>query len=528
MPWLNERSIRTKLLSAFLLLGLVPMLAVSVFAYRSAERTVIDAAGQRVEDVAFQAIDKLDRNLFERYGDVQAYALSAPARSMEPERIAAWIDTMMGVYSPIYKLMIVADAQGHIVAVNSVDLDGKPLPTSQALLQRDVSGERWYREAMAGQIKDTTALVEDLHHDDLMRAVYGESSGADLALSFSAPIKDVDGRIVGVWTNRFNWDVATQILKEVQDRARRDGMETMRLGLLSLRGLPLIHDDAAQILQASPSADQRATLARAAPTGHRDGVSTAGDSAVMAGWANSAGYASYPGLSWVATSSQSRDEVLAPAMSLGAALAGALAVAVAVICTVSWLVARVLVRQINRVGAVASRLAEGDLRETVDAESADEIGKMATAMSRMVRYQRQMAAVADAVAAGDLAMDVEPQSEHDALSIAFREMVGNLRELLGEVTATADRLAGTSTELGQTAARTGDVVQQVSRSIQQVVGGVSETSQSAHHSNAAVGQLTEAIDSVARGAMQQAHQVQTASGTSARMAASVQQMAATV
>ena len=94
MQWNPGRSIRARLILAFLVLGLVPLLLVSLVAYRSAESSLTAGAQARLEDVAFNAIDKLDRNLFERYGDVQAYALSYQAQTMLPERVAKWIDTM--------------------------------------------------------------------------------------------------------------------------------------------------------------------------------------------------------------------------------------------------------------------------------------------------------------------------------------------------------------------------------------------------------------------------------------------------
>jgi hypothetical protein len=74
MGWNPARRVRARLIAAFLVLRLAPLLLVSVVAYRSAESRMTEGAGQRLEDVAFNAIDKLDRNLFERYGDVQARA----------------------------------------------------------------------------------------------------------------------------------------------------------------------------------------------------------------------------------------------------------------------------------------------------------------------------------------------------------------------------------------------------------------------------------------------------------------------
>ena len=44
--------------------------------------------------------------------------------------------------------------QGKIIAVNSVDLDGKPLPKTQQLLGRNVANDTWFKEAVSGKIKD--------------------------------------------------------------------------------------------------------------------------------------------------------------------------------------------------------------------------------------------------------------------------------------------------------------------------------------------------------------------------------------
>src|SRR3954453_1325709 len=124
---LRNASIRTKLTVLMLLIGLVPMAVVGLLANRKASSALERDAGHSVNEVAFNAIDKLDRNLFERYGDVQAFAKSDPAKSMDPARLTRWMDTMMATYTPIYNLMLVADTSGHIVAVNTIDLNGKDI-----------------------------------------------------------------------------------------------------------------------------------------------------------------------------------------------------------------------------------------------------------------------------------------------------------------------------------------------------------------------------------------------------------------
>ena len=316
MSWFSDRGIRTKLLAAFLVLGLVPLSGVGMFAYCIAESSLSEAAGRRLEDVAFNASDKLDRNLFERYGDVQAFALSDPAKSLDPDRVSTWMDTMVGAYAPIYKVMVVADAKGHIIATNTVDLDGKPLPATQKLLGRDVSGEAWFKQAMSGKINDGQSFVEDLHHDPLMAVVYGTQDNADLAMNFTAPIKDGDGHIIGVWSNRFNWDVATSVLGDVEARAKASGMTTAALGLASADGTALDTPDAADVLKVSFA--QRTSFRRAsqATTGYADGQALVGSQAALEGWAREQGFSSYKGLGWTVVAVQDRDEALLPATQL--------------------------------------------------------------------------------------------------------------------------------------------------------------------------------------------------------------------
>ena len=88
-------------------------------------RVIERNAGVRLQELAYNASDKLDRNLFERYGDVQAFAQSAPARSMNAVAIQNWMNAMTRTYAPIYRLMVVADRNGKIIAANSVGLDGR-------------------------------------------------------------------------------------------------------------------------------------------------------------------------------------------------------------------------------------------------------------------------------------------------------------------------------------------------------------------------------------------------------------------
>jgi methyl-accepting chemotaxis protein len=101
-----------------------------------------------------------------------------------------------------------------------------------------------------------------------------------------------------------------------------------------------------------------------------------------------------------------------------------------------------------------------------------------------------------------------------------------LREAVGLVQQAAEGVAGTSSQLGQAAGQTSGIVQQVTATVQTVAIGAQETSRSAQTGNEAIEQLAQAIDNVARGASEQARQVQAVAATASEMADGVEQVAA--
>src|SRR6185436_3126497 len=111
-------------------------------------------------------------------------------------------------------------------------------------------------------------------------------------------------------------------------------------------------------------------------------------------------------------------------------------------------IARELGRRLERLGALAERVEQGDLkRAAADAqglESADEIGQMSRGYVQMVKSLTELAARAGAVADGDLSVSLETQGE---LADAFRAMLGSLRRLVGEIATSSHKIDVTLTQV---------------------------------------------------------------------------------
>jgi methyl-accepting chemotaxis protein len=480
--------LRGKLIALLLAVGLIPVVVIAAIATRSATSSLKEDAGEQVGELAFNASDKLDRNLFERYGDVQAYAKSDPARSMDPGRLTTWIDTMMGIYTPIYNLMAVADAEGRIVAVNTVDLNGEEIDSS-GLIGRDVSGESWFQTAAGGKLEDGETLVEDLHRDDLTTEVYGDGPES-YAMSFTYPIVD-GGEIVGVWTNRFNWAVARDILTAVQKRARDQGAESTDLSLVSSRGTVLASNREDETLERSLADHPLAgDVLRKAASGFGEGPAPEGGDDALLGWYRSAGYETYPGVGWSAIASQERGEALSAATGLRNKIVAIALIAALLNLLVAWLFADRLAKPIRRIAEGLRAVARGDVEHRVEIDSRDEIGEMAQSYQDMQGYLQDMAGAADRVADGDLRVEVEPRGERDRLGHSLQKMVAMLREVVGELGSSAGRLTQSSQEMASTTQQTGT----------------------------AIGEIASAADALSRGAERQVQAVETARGAGAEVA----------
>jgi hypothetical protein len=104
-----------KLTLLFLLFGVVPMVSLGWLAYEETVK-LEEVVPEKLELIALDVADMIDRNLFERYGDVQAFALNYVMhlredwylRGSDKSRIATAMNQYVDTYD-IYYLTILVD-----------------------------------------------------------------------------------------------------------------------------------------------------------------------------------------------------------------------------------------------------------------------------------------------------------------------------------------------------------------------------------------------------------------------------------
>jgi methyl-accepting chemotaxis protein len=175
-------------------------------------------------------------------------------------------------------------------------------------------------------------------------------------------------------------------------------------------------------------------------------------------------------------------------------------VGLVVAALLSVLLLRSITRPLARMTGAAERISEGDVDVEVDAPSRDEIGRLGGAFNRSIEYLRQMAEAAGQIASGNLAFEIEPRSERDALGVAFAEMRATIAGMLGQIRESSKTVGAASAQMAHNGEQAG----------------------------LAVGEIADAVGSVAQGAETQVQALERARAMTVEMATASQNSAADV
>ncbi|HLG56339.1 MAG TPA: methyl-accepting chemotaxis protein [Vicinamibacterales bacterium] len=202
-----------------------------------------------------------------------------------------------------------------------------------------------------------------------------------------------------------------------------------------------------------------------------------------------------------ALTSRLHDRVSALWRDMLVTLAGA-GVGLLVVAVIGFFIIRDITATLTHAVKAANRIAIGDLNMPATAgDRADEIGVLSQSFARMVDTLKETVVVAQRIASGDLAVTVQPRSEHDVMGNALANMVEQLSSLVGEVqrsgiqvnasvneiAATARQQQATATEIAATTTEIGATSREISATSKALVKTMSEVSTVAEQSAALAG-----------------------------------------
>jgi methyl-accepting chemotaxis protein len=175
-------------------------------------------------------------------------------------------------------------------------------------------------------------------------------------------------------------------------------------------------------------------------------------------------------------------------------------------------------RGLGRAVGLADAVALGDLSQTIEVSSNDEIGDLVKSLNSMTVNLNATAKIADSIANGDLTVDAKPLSDKDTLGLALERMIEKLRAVVSdtltaaqnmsagsqELSASAEQLSQGATEQASASEEASSSMEEMAANVKQNAGNASQTEKIAHQSaqdaeasGNAVNRAVEAMQTIA-------------------------------
>ncbi|MBD1556737.1 PAS domain S-box protein [Vibrio sp. S9_S30] len=236
------------------LLTVVTSLLFSVLYYVtwSATHELESKVQSEMQNAAKELIEKIDRNLFERFHDARAFALNASLLSTIPNQddasninLTEYLDKLITEYK-VYSHILLFSNQGVLIAQNRMDAFGeeikpvKPKPEEVILKQwfNDVLNESYLQPLSPNPAYPELGTVVSGPNSSLL----GQKSGRDeqYDMMFATAINNDLGEVIGVWVNVLDFKFLEDIFLEYHLSLLMKGYHNIQLLLVDHKNDVLI------------------------------------------------------------------------------------------------------------------------------------------------------------------------------------------------------------------------------------------------------------------------------------------------
>jgi hypothetical protein len=239
------------------------------------------AQGERLVDLALNAVELIDRNLYERTCDVRWWATDAAVVACAADAndgTVAYASERLGVILSAYTVYLdlwLCDLNGRVIA------NGRP-DRYRDVRGQSVTSEDWFRQAAALRSGDAY-VAADVRRESRL-------GGAQVA-TYAASVREdgqADGRPLGVLAIHFDWEPQARAIVEGVRVAPEDRPRT-RVMLIDARRRVLAASNGQGALSETLPLDPKERIS-GVDRSDRDGIVTA--------FHRTPGYETYGGLGW--------------------------------------------------------------------------------------------------------------------------------------------------------------------------------------------------------------------------------------
>ncbi len=515
--------IAAKLVVIFVIFGVVPMTAVGLIAFGAADDMKAKIGGRFMSEATGLA-DKIDRNLFERYGDVQAFgyndAITRTSQWYDPS-IYNVVSQVMNKYVKaygIYDLSLLVDPSGDLIAVNFKNAQGEPIDVAW-MFKKNFKEAAWFQALEAGEFTtkmpftapgndiSSGTFIEDVHVDEDVKHALGNDG---LVMGFSSPVYDENGSVVAYWSNRTNFTVVEQMFQDSYANLKALGFVGAELTLLDHEGRVLVDYDPStsgttdvvrnyDVLMKLNLAEKGVGLAQGAikgGTGFSTAVHARKQISQVGGYAHLKGALGFPGMNWSILLRVPETEAAAEANAVQTKVLMTGIICLALLIPLGWWVGRKGANSLTAISSVAQKAADGDLSQRAPVTSSDELGQLGQAMNSMLdniaNVVGEVRQAAEHVSTGS----AEITQGNEDLSQRTSAQAGALEETsasMEEMTSTIKQNADNAKQANQLAVAAREVAEKGGKVTDKAVGAMDEINKSSKK----IADIINVIDEIA-------------------------------
>lgn len=496
---------------------------------------------------AVSSMNIIDRNLFERYGDVQAFGYNTVAHNTEnwgKNEAGNPLIISMNNYTiayGIYKLMILVDLEGKVLAVNSKDFSGKDLNVD-AVYGMNFAKEKWFTETNEGRFLQgrngfTGTYVGEPEINHVVESVYG--AGAGYTIPFAAPVNDVHGKKIAIWVNFADMGLVDDIVNEqYKSLKKQSGSEDIDIHIVDSKGVMIAFQnkenkdgsiperDLTKILKANMLAEG-SQAAKGAIDKKESGVAIEpnmdnnGEESLSA-YAHSVGAYNFSGLDWSIIVEIPERKAFGTYYETIKQIGQGVVVVIAILVFVAFFIARGVARPMTAISGVIQKLADNDKTvKVLYTDKHDEIGDIA----RGVEVFKQNALELDRM------QELQLKQREDAEAnrkLSLNKMADDFNR---NVKVIVDTVASAATEMDATAesvAKTADGVikqsEKLNVSIDNANSNVSVVASAAEELSASIAEISSQVAKSAGVAGEAVYEAERAETTARGLAVAAQKI----
>ncbi len=489
--------ITTKLVWILVFFSLIP-LSVQVYSLFQTAEVLKEEVGVQYQAVAEGIAEKIRLQLIERYADAQILSRNRLSGSrglghQAGDYAGDFVDRLNVTVqaSEMYSLIQVVDLEGHLIAVNDRDAEGRLLQT-EWLYEKNYQSAPWflalqqYDSSRTGREPSSKiniaqeVFIEGVTVDRDVKQLYPQESG--LTVGLSVPLYD-QGQVVGYGNLRMKFSKIEEFLREAYQTLKKAGFPHAELIIQDSQGMmlaeyaPSIHQtedmvrDLDNVLLKKNLVQlelEAAQLAVQGKSGYARNYHPGKQANQVIGFSHVPGGVGSSGMHWSVLVQVPEEEAFSHVRDLTNKTLLEMLVGLFVVIPIGIFMGRKVVGRLKPFWEVAAKASEGDLTHRVQVTTQDELGQMGLALNNLLdqlgRMLLQTRAVAHSLSqasaqlssVGHQVVQASQSQVHQATQVAAA--VEEMSSTAEDMARHTQSLALTATGVNDSAVRGGEIV----------------------------------------------------------------------